>query len=231
MEQLFKTKSSNYRFNLKDLGSTYSSEVTDDYELKDEFIFGFMVGVGGEDATGTIMPSYKTTRLSANDGSASFVPFRIEGFGKQDTLKTTASGTSNDDYTGLYTVPGSTIGNSVGYFVKTFDSKPIIVPEYADGSGVKVTDVFAESDSPIYTYCQVNMTVNDDDVRDYFLQRYGTIENCRINQLGLVGGKITKSAGNMTVSDLKLITTVNFKGRDLSNAENTFKFRYKIYCL
>ena len=86
----------------------------------------------------------------------------------------------------------------------------------------------AITDSPIYTYAKLVMDIDTVDVREYFRAADGTISNCRVNQLGLIAGR--QLSGDV-YDDMKLVTIVNFKGRDLSNDENTLKMRYKIYCM
>ena len=108
------------------------------------------------------------------------------------------------------------------------------------------------------TYAEVILNINEKDIREFF--GIENAEKCFINQLGLVAGKpnwildptgtyikdedgnyIAIESKNITIDpkdryrldfdDVKLVTTLNFKSKDLSNNENKIKFTYKIYCL
>ena len=238
LEQIFKKASNNARFNLTLNSSSISNQpswdtpstATDpDKYIEDEKIFGFMIGIGGEDGVSIKAPSFTTQQLDE------FVPFRMYPSyststvddGKKDLyllpLTVTVNGTS---YTGLYVKRFNDSTNEVQ------DGGVDIIPEYTDGSGEVTSSNINTTDSPIYTYAKVIMEIDSEDVREYFLAKDGILSNCRINQLGLVAGKYNGTTNGVeTYTDVKLVTIVNFKGRDLSNTENTLKLRYKIYCM
>lgn len=238
LEQMFKKASNNARFNLTLNSSNMSTapswntpSTADDPDkyIEDEKIFGFMIGIGGEDGVSIKAPSFTVQQLDE------FIPFRM--------YPAVGSSTVDDDKKSLYAMPLSTTINGSSYtglYVKKFnDSSNIvqnggvdIVPEYSDGSGEVTSSNINTTDSPIYTYAKAIMEIDTDDVREYFLAKDGILSNCRINQIGLVAGKYNgTNDGIDNYTDVKLVTIVNFKGRDLSNTENTLKLRYKIYCM
>lgn len=213
LEQMFKKASGNSRFNLTEFNQV-PSDITDLY-IEDEKILGFMVGIGGEDGLSVKAPNFTATKLEQ------FVPFRTY---------TSDSDLPEEEKNSYFMSNPITINgtNYIGMYAKHFDEISI-VPEYADGSGTVTLDNIATTDSPIYTYAKLVMNIDTNDIREYFRAADGTIANCRINQLGLIAGKYIKEANRY--EDIKLVTIVNFKGRDLSNDENTLKLRYKIYCM
>lgn len=238
LEQMFKKASNNARFNLTTNSSnisnspnwnTPSSSDDPNKYIEDEKIFGFMVGIGGEDGVSIKAPSFTVQQLDE------FIPFRM--------YPAVGSSTVDNDKKKLYAMPLSTTVNGSSYtglYVKKFNdssnttqnSGVDIVPEYTDGSGEVTSSNINTTDSPIYTYAKAIMEIDTDDVREYFLAKDGILSNCRINQIGLVAGKYNGTSDNIdNYTDVKLVTIVNFKGRDLSNTENTLKMRYKIYCM
>ena len=238
LEQMFKKASTNARFNLTLNSSNISSApawntpdtATDpDIYIEDEKIFGFMIGIGGEDGVSIKAPSFTMQQLDE------FIPFRM--------YPAVGSSTVEEDKRSLYAMPLSTTVNGTSYtglYVKKFNDSATqsqsaavdIVPEYTDGSGEVTSSNINTTDSPIYTYAKAIMEIDADDVREYFLAKDGILSNCRINQIGLVAGKYSGTNNGIdNYTDVKLVTMVNFKGRDLSNTENTLKLRYKIYCM
>lgn len=228
LEQLFKKKSTNIRFNLSgdNITENLVTEPLNDSDLYDEQIFGFMIGIGGEDGVSVKAPNFTSTKLDK------FIPFRSHI--KDDVYS------SGDISTSDYSLLLPFGDNNEGYYVKKFtkevtaDEKAInrvdvdIIPEYTDGSGAVTNNNINTTNSPIYTYAKMILDIDTKDVREYFRLTDGPLNNCRINQLGLVAGK-PNGVDNWT--DVKLVTILNFKGRYLNNDENTIKFRYKIYCM
>lgn len=235
LEQMFKKASTRSRFllnSIDDTNFTQSNSNINDTYISDEKIFGFMIGIGGEDGIAVKAPDFTATKLDK------FVPFRLYPESGESTI-------SNEEKS-LYMLPLTTKINSKsykGFYIKKFndsttsddnDNSVEIIPEYTDGSGEVTNNNINLTDSPIYTYSKVIMEITSDDVREYFLAKDGILSNCRINQLGLVAGKLSgrdQVLGNEIYEDIKLVTIVNFKSRDLSNSENTLKMRYKIYCM
>lgn len=214
LEQMFKKASGNSRFNLTGFNDKqWESNITDSYIIEEK-ILGFMIGIGGEDGLSVKAPNFTATRLDQ------FIPFRTY---------TPDNPISDSDKSSYFLSSSITLNgtNYTGLYAKKFNEIDI-VPEYADGSGVVTVDNMAITDSPIYTYAKLVMDIDTVDVREYFRAADGTISNCRVNQLGLIAGR--QLSGDV-YDDMKLVTIVNFKGRDLSNDENTLKMRYKIYCM
>lgn len=248
LEQMFKIEAKNQRFlhptsklNYKyDTTETFDArsteKITTDINLGSQKVFGFMVGIGGTDSgSNVIAPDYNITSLSK------FVPFRSSS--DEDEIK---------ELKKQYTFAFSN-NNTTYFYVKKFDIDPsgnetdsstestknttkLIRAQWADGSGDVDDSEFALSlTTPIVAYAQCELNVSANDVREYFGDM--NLDSCAINQLGLVAGQPVEHKDQdgkliyTDYTDVKLISCVNFKARDLSNTENTLKITYKIYCL
>lgn len=236
LEQMFKVEA-NERFLHPTTGFRYSYTTDDtfsaesgdiikaDIDLGSQKVFGFMVGIGGTDSgSNVIAPDYNIQTLSK------FVPFRI-------VSSTEGINEVNKQYSFSFNK-----GNSRYYYVKKFDNDEsgtstdtFITAQWSDGSGtVDSSELSLGTNTPIVAYAQCQLIVDAQDVREYFGDM--KLDECSINQLGLVAGQpVTMKDSNgkeyTDYADIKLISCVNFKARDLSNTENTLKITYKIYCL
>lgn len=248
LEQMFKIKADNQRFlhptsklNYKyDTTETFeaqeSEQIKADINLGSQKVFGFMVGIGGTDSgSNVIAPDYSITSLSK------FVPFRsssdpeeINELKKQYTFSFSNSGTTYFYVKKFDIDPGDNETDSSTDSTK--NTTKFIKAQWADGSGEVNESEFALSlTTPIVAYAQCELNVSANDVREYFGDM--NLDSCAINQLGLVAGQPIEHRDNSgkllytDYTDVKLISCVNFKARDLSNTENTLKITYKIYCL
>ena len=260
LEQMFKkVSSSGFRFLHKNTvpTGTFSSQgigelninsnenISSSY-ITDEYVFGFMVGNGGETSISVVSPKYESSTLSDGNDSSSFLPFRCISTDELDPV---------DDGINYYIK--HTDKNMKYFYAKGFTVEPKIYTKWSDGSG----DVRSEQidyNVPIITYAEVVLDIDELDIREFF--GYSNSEKCYINQLGLVAGKpiwtkdtkgtyrYDNDSGEykpiasdesidenlryrLDFDDVKLVTTLNFKSKDLSNDENKIKFTYKVYCL
>lgn len=267
LEQIFKKASNSYRFlhdnvfPIESYGSQKTTELQmynnskvwnetnlDDTKLNeyisDEYIFGFMVGHGGESSTSIISPKYESSTLNDINNSSSFLPFRKVSSSEINPM---------DDAVDYYIKHVDTEKNENYFYAKGFTIEPRILTKWSDGSG-DVSKSQLDYDVPILTYAEVILDVNEEDIREFFSLENS--EQCYINQLGLVAGKpvwVEDNKGNyikndngeyvkvssdttgtryrLDFDDVKLVTTLNFKSKDLSNNENKIKFTYRVYCL
>ena len=201
--------------NSGDLGSSTidSEKLTEDY-ISSERIFGFMVGRGGETAGSLLSPRYESTNLEDHTNTPSFLPIRKVNKSDADPL----------DGNTKYYLKYENSDNKY-FYAKGFETEPTINVKYGDGSG-DVTNSNIDYDVPILTYAEVVLNISEQDIREYF--NAVDSSECYINQLGLVAGKPTDDGD---YEDIKLVTYLNFKTKDLSNDENKIRFTYKVYCL
>ena len=223
--------------------NTVNSSEMDKY-ISDEYIFGFMVGHGGETSTSIITPKYESSTLADSNNGSSFLPFRIVKHDEIDPI---------DDGINYYIRYDEGEGKNKYFYAKGFTTEPRICTKWSDGSG-NVTEDQLGYDVPILSYAEVVLDIDELDIREFFSATNS--EQCYINQLGLVAGKpiwVEDTKGTYTLKDgeyvpvdstdtkstryrldfddVRLVTTLNFKSKDLSNDENKVKFTYKVYCL
>lgn len=230
-----------YAYNL---GSYYgSSEATNitKSNIKDERIFGIVIGNTGEYGGNVVDPSFKDLALT------NLVPFKV--YAKDGETDPNADTKADDE--GTYFMNSNVTYRQNGEefiypasFAKSFMIDPSIKTEWADGAGpVRATstdngnspELNAYTGVPIVTYTSAKIKISASDVRRHFKllnNNTSDISNCFINQLGLVAGYPIVVDGKVTdYADVKLVTSYNFKSRDLSNTENTILITYKLYCL
>lgn len=281
LEQMFKRASRNYRFlhpnqfptslegsnDIVDTveygasdstpwnGRTFNNDDRDLY-IADEFVFGFMVGHGGEMPSAIIAPTYENTSLKDAKSDNSYLPLRITNLVTENV--TDSDRDPSDDGVDYYLKVNN--GSKNYFYVKGFTGNPTISTKWSDGSGEVLSGDIGYN-VPILSYAEVTLDIDEQDIRQFFPPTQS--EECYINQLGLVAGKMIfvkdpqglyyHIPGTDTYTkvrpetfetidgqpvmyrkdfnDVKLVTTLNFKSKDLSNDENTIKFTYKIYCL
>lgn len=224
--------------------NTINNAELDNY-ISDEYVFGFMVGNGGETSTSVITPKYEASTLSDSNSNSSFLPIRIVDSNILDPM---------DDGINYYIRYNDVDTGKKYFYAKGFTTEPVISTKWSDGSG-NVQEGQLDYDVPILTYAEVVLDIDELDIREFFSATNS--EQCYINQLGLVAGKPVwvldntggryqkEEDGKYTIADesyagdryrldfddVKLVTTLNFKSKDLSNDENKVKFTYKVYCL
>ena len=226
--------------------NTLVSDNMDEY-ISDEYIFGFMVGHGGETSTSIISPKYESATLVDSNNASSFLPLRITDSNDLDPVD------DGINYYIKYKDPSTEYGDKSYFYAKGFTNVPKIHTKWADGSG-DVTESQTTYDVPILTYAEVVLDIDELDIREFFSATDS--DQCYINQLGLVAGKpvwvqddkgtyvldennkyvavdskVSGTRYRLDFDDVKLVTTLNFKSKDLSNNENKVKFTYKVYCL
>ena len=185
-------------------------------------ILGFMVGVGGDQGSSISNVDFNSTTLSFGssdsvESSASFIPIQI--LSSDDSF----SSTDQDKYKALIT---SSDGNKY-YYVKKFDVEPTISTMFSDGSGDASASEINKYGVPVVVFAKCALSISKSDCREYLKTAAGGYENCYISQIGLVAGK---ENGN-NINDLRLVTYLNFKSRDLTNNENTLSIIYRVYCM
>lgn len=179
--------------------------------LKDEFVFGFIVGTGGSESSDIIRAvKFKDKSIS------NIIPFRVV-----DT---------DNDLTPLeqakYALKKQ-VGEKYYYYAKRFDTDVVVRHLFTDGTEIPSNIDQVETSLGLLVFCEAVCKISKDDLREYFMEQYGTIDNCRFNSVGLVAGFLNGSdfAGVRTVTK---INTNNFFMRD---TESSYTLVYRIYSI
>lgn len=117
------------------------------------------------------------------------------------------------------------------YYGKVFDTEPRIDIVFESGDDIP-TDVY-KYDNPgfIFSYTEYVLTVDADDIREYFKLNDGNTSMSRINTLGLVAGyPKVNTLGNIEFYNIRCLTTVNFENLELKDQLSTIEVFYRWHC-
>lgn len=123
-------------------------------------------------------------------------------------------------------------GATYSWYLKEFDSTPVIKSFWknavdTESEGTEITEDISSSvrTEGIETYAQFELSLNTNDVREYFVAT-GNLKMARYNSFGIyTGEKVGDEYGNV-----RLYAVVNFNNRDLSLSSSS-SFIYRLYAL
>ena len=78
-----------------------------------------------------------------------------------------------------------TLTSYYAYYFKAFESDPVLVQQYVDGTPIDGTVYSSTNETEIETYVELRMKITKDDCRDYFYYTTG-MNDARINTLTLL---------------------------------------------
>ena len=139
------------------------------------------------------------------------------------------TGTDANKY---YMKVANTDGSTFSWFTKEFDSAPVIKSFWknavdSEGEGTEITTDISDSGRTegIETYAQFELSMNTNDVREYFVAQ-GNLSKARYNTFGIyTGEKVGSEYGNV-----RLYAVVNFNNRSL-DLSSSASFVYRLYSL
>lgn len=193
-----------------DLSVKADIAVTQD-NLKDEFVFGFVAGIGGSEPPDLI----KAVKFK-DKTVASIIPLRIVDIAND------LSPTEQAKY-----AIKKTVGTKYYYYARRFDTDTPIRHLYTDGTEIPANVDQVDTNLGLLVYGESVFTVGANDIREYFLETYGNIDTCRFNSIGLVAGFIdgTDFAG------VRVVTKANLPNLYLRDNESYYSFIYKVYAI
>lgn len=211
IEQMFKKRAPFAMTTLSaDLGVNADSLPTDD-NLKDESVFGFILGVGG------ITPPDTINAVKFNNKTVStIVPMRIV------PVSADLSPADRAKY-GMK----KQVGTDYYYYAKKFDNEVQIKHLYTDNTEVPANVNELTPSLGILVFGELTFTVSEDDLREYFIKTYGNIDTCRFNSIALVGG----FNDGTDFGGVRAITKANLPNMYLNALESYYIFTYKVYCI
>lgn len=123
-------------------------------------------------------------------------------------------------------------GATFSWYLKEFDSVPVVKSFWknavdSEGEGTEITEDISSSTRTegIETYAQFELSMNTNDVREYFVAQ-GNLKMARYNTFGIyTGEKVGDEYANV-----RLYAVVNFNNRDLS-LSNSSSYIYRLYSL
>ena len=191
---------------------------------RDDVIFGFCVGTDGcGDVFDTVNPVYyKERRIQ------SIIPFRRVLSAERYKVNRNSV---------KYFLPKAT-GNYYEYYVKGFETDPVIKVEYDETGYPSVTKSEIDNENinstrVINTYVQFTLKISVNDLREYFETGYGNLKKCRINTLSLVygypDGKDTEDNNADIYRAVRCFSKINFNNEPFDNTSKELTIIYKIY--
>lgn len=180
-------------------------------KVKEEFIIGFVLGTGGTE------PPDLVKAVKFKDKSvASIVPLRVV------PMDNDLTGVDADKY-----FLKKEVGTNYHYYGKKFDTDISIRHIFTDGSEIQSNVDEIDTNLGLLVFAECVMTVSENDLREYFMQQYGSIDTCQFSSLGLVAGFLegTDYAG------VRVVTKINTPSLPLADSESFFRFIYRIYAV
>ena len=179
--------------------------------LKEEFVFGFIVGTGGAESSDIVRAVKFKDKTVTN-----IIPFRVV-----DT---------NNDLTPLeqakYALKKQ-VGNKYYYYAKRFDTDVVIRHLFTDGTEIPSNIDQTETTLGLLVFGEAVLKVSKEDLREYFMEQYGSIDNCRFNSIGLVAGFLS---GN-DFAHVRTVTKINMPNLFLRDTESSYTMVYKLYSI
>lgn len=202
-------------------GSHQQADVTvDTTTLSQEYVCGMVFGVGG--CTNT----YNTVRPVLRNALTvpEMVPIRMVP--------------AAEDFTGdernKYFLRRTTFVGGVEYamyYGKVFDMDPRI--DIVFESGDDIPDDVYKYDDPgfLFSFTNYTLTVDSNDIREYFRINDGNTSMSRINSIGLVAGyPVVNDLGHTEFYNVRCLTTVNTESLELKDSLSTIQVIYDWHC-
>lgn len=116
----------------------------------------------------------------------------------------------------------------VAYYFKAFDSVPVLIQKYADGTIVG-NDVYDNNKTDeIETYVEITLRISPEDCRDWFKYTTG-INDARINTFSLCTAWAKTYDGQIYYQDIRPITKYNIANEHLIELTKGLEITYHVY--
>jgi hypothetical protein len=211
LEKFFNTRSTFGMTTLSQDLAVKGNVVPNQSNLKDEVVFGFVLGTGGVD-TPDLVKSVKFKDKSV----ATIVPLRVVDI-TADLIPTDQA---------KYAIK-KTVGSKYYYYGKKFDTAPIIRHLFTDGTEIPPNVDQVDTSLGLLVFGESILTVSAFDLREYFMLTYGNIDNCRFNSLGLTTGFLDTD----DYAGVRVATKINLPNMFLRDSESFYTFIYKVYAI
>lgn len=124
------------------------------------------------------------------------------------------------------------IGDRIAYYFKAFETEPVFVQQYVDGTPIDSNVYESEKTEEIESYVELRLAVTKEDCRDYFIQTTG-INDARINTISLCTThfKYFESNGQQIQypQDVRALTKLNFPSEPLIDLSKGLDIIYHVY--
>lgn len=122
----------------------------------------------------------------------------------------------------------SVIGSRVAYYFKRFDTDPVFVQQYTDGTPI-ASDVYdSVKAEDAESYVELVLKITKEDVREYFIATTG-IGDAKINTVSLLTAWPKVVDGNIYWQDIRPLTKLNIANEPLIDVSKGIDIIYHIY--
>lgn len=149
----------------------------------------------------------------------SLVPFRypLSANDISDDLRDTYFGRKADDGSG-----------HIAYYFKAFESEPILVQQYVDGTPIDSSIYTSSKVDDAETYVELRLKVTKEDCREWFIATTG-INDARVNTISLLTAWPKVINGVTYYQDIRPLTKLNFTNESLIDVSKGLDIIYHIY--
>ena len=125
------------------------------------------------------------------------------------------------------------VGDRIAYYFKKFETEPVLVQQYIDGTPIDSNVYTNEKSEEIETYVEIRLAITKEDCRDFFISTTG-INDARINTISLctAWAKNFRDADDVTrvyYQDIRPITRLNFSNESLIDLSKGIDIIYHVY--
>lgn len=172
----------------------------------------------GTDGCGTENSQVYTENYAKWIMPTSLVPFQYRALAKD---------LSNTERTSLY-FGRKTLSNYYAYYFKAFESNPVFVQQYTDGTPIDGTVYTTTNSTPVETYVETRLKITKDDCRDYFIATTG-INDAKVNTISLCTAWYKNIGGFNYYQNIRPVTKLNFPNEPLIDLLKGIDIVYQVY--
>ena len=179
-----------------------------------ERVYLFCVGTDGCGREGS---DVRTVNYAKWIAPSDLVPFRFP-LEAEDL-----SGSQRDMYFGRKVIDGR-----IAYYFKRFESVPVFVQKYADGTIVDENVYESEKTDEIESYVELNLMIEPEDCREWFRETTG-INDARISSFSLCTCWPKTFDGQIYYQDIRPLTKYNLSTEYLIDTSKGVSVKYCLY--
>ena len=133
------------------------------------------------------------------------------------------TGTERDRYFGRVVKDGR-----AAYYFKSFDTVPVFVQKYADGTLVDSNVYESEKTDEIESYVELHLSISEEDCREWFKETTG-INDARINTFSLCTAWQKVIDGQIYYQDIRPLTKYNIPNENIISLTKAISINYCLY--
>lgn len=120
------------------------------------------------------------------------------------------------------------IGNRVAYYFKTFETEPVLIRRFEDGTPIDAKIYNTNKNLDVETVVEIHLKITEDECREFFVNTVG-LNEARINTISLCYAWRKEIDGVMHYQDIRPLTKLNFPNEQLIELNKGIDITYQIY--